>query len=210
MRKVIVSNMMSLDGFFEGEDKNVGLLFQWRDVYPSDDSFDRYNAERLRSADILLTGKTSYEGFSSYWPDVQNNPNEDEVQREISRLNNAIEKIVISDSLKLDPAHPWHSTTRVVSQSDAHKAIADLKQQDGKDILIFGSQTLWSDLLAHGLVDEIHLIIAPLILGSGTRMFDEQSARMLRRADTTIGDDSGTVIVKYEVINKDDSASKND
>jgi dihydrofolate reductase len=75
MRKLIVSNIVSLDGYYEGPSKNVMDLFGYRfGAYPADESFDAYNAERLRAADTLLLGRTSYEGFKSYWPPVADDP----------------------------------------------------------------------------------------------------------------------------------------
>jgi dihydrofolate reductase len=70
-RKLIVCNAMSLDGYYEGPDKNVMDLFDYRfEAYPADESFDAYNAERLRAADTLLLGRTSYNGFKGFWPPV--------------------------------------------------------------------------------------------------------------------------------------------
>jgi dihydrofolate reductase len=98
MRKLIVTNIVSLDGYYEGPSKNVMGLFSYRlEAYPTDESFDAYNAERLRAADTLLLGRTSYEGFKSYWPPVAEDPHAAPLEREISRLNNAIEKVVVSD-----------------------------------------------------------------------------------------------------------------
>ena len=78
---------MSLDGYYEGPGKNVMALFDDRWVYPTDESFDAYNAERLRAADTLLLGRVSYDGFKSFWPSVADDPNATPLQREISRLN---------------------------------------------------------------------------------------------------------------------------
>jgi dihydrofolate reductase len=172
MRKLIVCNIMSLDGYFEGPGKNVMVLFDYRlEAYPMDESFDVYNAERLRAAETLLLGRVSYEGFKGYWPPVADDPNATPTNREISQLNNAIDKVVISDSLTMEQTEPWQNT-RIISRADAHKQIAELKRQTGKDILVFGSRTLWSDLLANDLVDELHLMIGPVVLGAGTPLFD--------------------------------------
>jgi dihydrofolate reductase len=92
MRKLIVSNMMSLDGYYEGPGKNVMVLFDYRWDCPTDESFDAYNAERLHAADTLLLGRVSYDGFKSFWPSVADDPDATPLQREISHLNNAIEK----------------------------------------------------------------------------------------------------------------------
>ena len=198
MRNLIVSNAMSLDGYYEGPGKNVMALFDYRWDYPTDESFDAYNAERLRAADTLLLGRVSYQGFKGFWPSVADDPDATPIQREISHLNNAIDKVVISDSLTPEEAAPWHNT-RIIGRVDAHEQIAELKHQSGKDILVFGSHTLWNDLLTKDLVDELHLMIGPVVLGAGTPLFDGQPAVSLRLIETRMWDDSGNVLVQYEV-----------
>lgn len=200
MRKLIVSNVMSLDGYFEGPDKNVMVLFNYRvEDYPMDESFDAYNLERLRTADTLLLGRTSYDGFRSYWPSVVDDPSATPTTREISRLNNAIDKVVISDSLTSEETDPWQHNTRIIRRAEAHEQIAELKRRPGKDILVFGSRTLWNDLLANHLVDELHLMVCPVALGAGTPIFAGQAAGSLRLIDTRNWDDSGNVLVRYQV-----------
>jgi dihydrofolate reductase len=129
---------------------------------------------------------------------VADDPNTTALQREISRLDNAIEKVVISNSLTADQTEPWRNTTRIISRDDAHQQIAELKRQTGKDILVFGSRTLWNDLLANDLVDELHLIIAPVVLSAGTPLFKGKPPVSLRLIDTRTWDGSGNVLIRYE------------
>ncbi len=197
MRRLIVSNMMSLDGYYEGPGENVLVL-------PLDDAFDAYNAERLRAADTLLLGRNSYDGFKGFWPSVADDPSPQwtPTHREISRLDNAIDKVVISDSITSEQTEPWHNSTRVIGRADAHEQIAELKRQPGGDILVFGSRTLWNDLLADDLVDELHLMIGPVVLGGGTPIFDGQPAVSLRLIDVRRWDGSENLLVVYGVSRK--------
>ena len=191
MRKLVVCNIMSLDGYYEGQGKNVMVM-------PLDEAFDAYCAERLRAAGTLLLGRTTYDGFKGFWPSVADDPSFTPTQREISRRDNEIDKVVVSDSLTSDETAPWHNT-RIVGRADAHEQVAELKRQTGGEILLFGSHTLWSDLLANGLVDELHLMIGPVVVGGGTPVFDGQPPVSLQLAGTRTWDGSGNVLVRYEV-----------
>jgi dihydrofolate reductase len=199
MRKLIVCNAISLDGYYEGPGKNVMDLFDYRwEAYPTDESFDAYNAERLHAADTLLLGRVSYDGFKSFWPPVADDPDATPFQREISQLNNAIDKVVVSDSLSAEETASWHNT-RIIGCADAHEQIAELKRQAAREILVFGSHTLWNDLLTHDLVDELHLVISPVVVGAGTPVFDGKPPVSLRLINTRTWDGSGNVLVQYEV-----------
>lgn len=204
MRKLIVANIVSLDGYFEGPGQNVMDL-------PMDHAFDFYNAERLRAADILLVGRQTYDGFRAFWPQQAENtdpqllelladqPERLDVVREISRLNNAIEKVVVSDSLTQDETDPWRETTTIARRGEAHARISEFKRGAGGDIVVFGSHTLWNDLLRAGLVDELHLMIGPVALGDGTPAFGGKSAPELRLLGTRTWDGSSNVLHRYAV-----------
>lgn len=203
MRKLIVSNVMSLDGYFEGPGGNVMAL-------PMDGFFDEHNLERLRGADTLLLGATTYMGLKGYWPAVAENPgvspavasNPDvaDLHREIGQRNNEIQKVVVSDSLTEDDTAPWTDTTTIVRRADAHQTVAELKDRPGKDILMFGSRTLWNDLLVAGLVDELHLLVGAAVLGGGTPAFGAGPIPPLRLVNTRRRDGSDNLLLQYKVI----------
>jgi len=192
MRKLIACNIVSLDGFFSGPGGNVMVM-------PFDKGFSDYNAERLRAADTLLLGRKSFEMFRSYWPAIAGDESQPAVEREISRLNTAIEKVVISDSLNAGEAEGW-GPTRIVRRADAYAEIAALKAKPERDILIFGSHTLWNDLLANGLVDELHFMIGAGVMGEGVRAFDARPPGSLRLLETRTFDGSSLLLARYAVV----------
>lgn len=130
---------------------------------------------------------------------MADDPDATPTNREISRLNGAIDKVVISDSLDLERTDPWANTRVIIRRTDAHEQLAELKRRTGGEILVFGSRTLWNDLLVHDLVDELHLMIGPVVVGSGTPLFAGQPPVSLRLIDTRTWDGSGNVLVRYAV-----------
>ena len=195
MRKIIVYNVISLDGFFTGPGNDVSVMFPMMGKV-----FDTFNAELLRTADVQIMGRVSFELFQSFWPRVAENPTSDEwtdSQRELSQAGKSVKGIVISDTLEGN----WQNI-RIIRRRDAYQQLTELKHQAGKDILITGSRTLWNDLLAHDLVDEIHLLIGNRILGQGVPVFAGQAAASLRLIDTRRWEDSDNVLLSYAVPHK--------
>jgi dihydrofolate reductase len=190
MRKLVVANIVSLDGYYDGPGGDVMVL-------PMDHQFDAYNAERLRAADTLLLGANSYRMFNGFWPQMADHPEASDAHREISRIEDAIDKVVVSDTLTVDQTGPWRESTRIVARADARVAIAALKQQPGREILTFASRTLWNDLLVAGLVDELHLIVGSVVLGGGTPLFAEPLPAALHLLGTRTWEDSDNVLVTY-------------
>lgn len=191
MRTLIVCNLVSLDGFFSGPGGNVMAM-------PFDHGFSDYNAERLRAADTLLLGRKSYQGFRAYWPAIAEDVRQPAVEREISRLNGAIQKVVVSDRLTPDEVEGW-GPTRVVRRADAHAEVAALKARPGREILMFGSHVLWNDLLAAGLVDELHVMIGAGVVGEGVRAFEARPPGALRLIDSRTFDGSSLLLARYAV-----------
>jgi dihydrofolate reductase len=179
---------------------------------PMDGFFDEHNLQRLRAADTLLLGATTYMGLKGYWPAVAANPevspavaaNPDvaDLHRETGQRNNEIHKVVVSDALTTDDTAPWTKTTTIVPRADAHQAVAELKDRPGKDILMFGSRTLWNDLLVAGLVDELHLMVGAAVVGGGTRAFGAGPVPPLRLVDTRRRDGSDNLLLRYEVLSR--------
>jgi dihydrofolate reductase len=189
MRKLVVAAIMSLDGYSEGAGGNVMAL-------PMDHTFDEHNAERLRAADTLLLGRRTYEGFQAFWPSVAADPTQSPVNREISRRNAAMAKVVVSDGHPADTG-AWADTTRIVGRAAAHGVVAELKAQDGGDIVVFGSRTLWHDLLLAGLVDELYLMVGPQPLGDGTPALPAPLPA-LRLLESRTRHDSDNVLLRYD------------
>ena len=170
MRKVIVVNIVSLDGFYTGPDGNVMAL-------PMDEAFDAYNRESIERADTVLLGATSYQGFGSYWPGIADEPEDPEDRRlsednrRLSRRYNQIGKVVVSDSYEPPADHVWHDTTTVLRRDEIGDWVAEQHAQEGGDIVVFGSHVMWNGLLQQGLVDELHLMQGSVVLGEGTPLF---------------------------------------
>lgn len=195
MRKIIVYNVISLDGYHTGLGNDVTVMFPMMG-----DVFDSYNTELLGTADIHLMGRVSFELFQSFWPKVADNPSSEEwtdAQRDLSQAGKSIRGIVVSDTL----TGKWQNVT-IIGRQDIYEQLAELKRQQGKDILITGSSTLWNDLLAHDLIDEIHLLIGNRVLGQGVPVFAGKAATSLRLIGTRRWEGSNNILLRYDVVHK--------
>jgi len=195
MRKLVVTILTSLDGYVAGPGGDFMSM-------PLDGSFSAYNLERLRTADTLLLGRSTFEGFRSYWPAVADDPAQDDTEREISRRNTAARKVVVSDSLRPDELGGW-GESELVRRADAHGAVRRLKAEDGADILVFGSVPVWNDLLAAALVDELHVMIGNGVLGDGVPAFTGPVADRLPLREMRRLEGSDHVLLVYAVGGRD-------
>jgi dihydrofolate reductase len=189
MRKLVVTILISLDGYVAGPGGELMAM-------PLDESFSAYNLQRLRTADTLLPGRTTFLGFRSYWPSIAEDHDQPETERGISRRNTAARKVVISDSLQQQDLVGWGESV-LVRRAQAHDAVQLLKAQDGADILVFGSVPLWNDLLAAGLVDELHVMVGNGVLGGGVPAFTRRLPERLRLLETRQLEGSDNVLLVY-------------
>lgn len=204
MRKVVVTNLISLDGYVAGPGGDLSVM-------PIDHGFDRYNLERLRTADTIVMGARSFVGMIGFWPRVledlsfspavQMDPTTAPVHAEIATRNHEARKVVISDSLTPSDAEPWADSTTIVPRAQAHDTVRRLRAEDGADIVVFGSPTVWNDLLQAGLVDEVNLLVGPAMVGGGVAAFREGAAARLRLTDHRQIEDSDLLLISYAVEN---------
>ena len=155
MRKVVASELVSLDGV-------MGSPQEWAFSY-SDDEMEQANASGMAASDALLLGRATYQEFASYWP-YQNSAD----QPYTDYLNNT-PKFVVSTTLE-EPLE-WQNSTLI--KGNLAEEITELKRLPGKDITIIGSAALVQSLLADGLLDELRLMVHPLVLGGGKRIFED-------------------------------------
>ena len=188
MRKLVVCNNTSLDAYYAGPGGDVMAL-------PMETAFDDYYVERMRAADTILLGATSYRLFMGFWPAQLDNPDATDMQQEVGRIYREIDKVVVSDSLTPDQVAPWAETTTIVPRSEAASHVADLKKQTGRDILTFGSRTTWTPLFRAGLVDELHLLVGGGVLTAGTPLFDAPVTGLSLLDHRRIG--ANAVLVSY-------------
>lgn len=198
MRKLIVTNIASVDGFYAAADGNPLVLTM-------DEAFDAYNLERISAADVVLLGRESFMMFSSYWPFVADAPVDEDNRalsddnREMSRIYNRLLKVVVSDTLVVDEGNAWHATTTVTPRDRASDAVSRLKDEGDGDILVFGSHVAWNALLAEGLVDEVHVMVSSNPLGEGVPLFTGPAHMSLLDARTF--ERSDNVLLRYAVVN---------
>ena len=184
MGRIVVTEFVSLDGVVEapggGEDFRHG---GWSFEISRGDEGDKFKLDETLASEALLLGRVTYEGFAAAWPTRDG---------EFADKFNTMPKYVVSSTLE-DPE--WNNTT--VLKGDVAEEVAKLKQDQAGDIVVHGSPRLVQALIEHDLVDEFRLMVFPVVLGSGKRLFDETSDKKpLRLVDSKVVGD-GVVILVY-------------
>jgi len=192
MRKVIADEWMTLDGVIQApgqanEDTTGGFQHGGWHVDYFDDLAQRWVVESVVKAGGFLLGRRTYEIFAAHWP------NASEEEQVLAEPLNTKPKYVASRTLAEPLA--WQNST--VLQDDVGEAVAALKQEDGQDLHVIGSSELVQTLVAHDLVDEFRVMIDPVVVGGGKRLFrDDGALRPLRLLDSQVTT-TGVIIATY-------------
>lgn len=186
MRKVVVSEFISLDGIMSDPGGSDGTpQGGWARKFDQGPEGGQFKYGELFAADTLLLGRLTYDGFAAAWPNMPDTGDYGE------RMN-SMEKVVVSTTLK---KADWNNS-KIVSKNVAEE-VAALKNRSGQNILVFGSGQLVNTLMQHDLVDEYWLMVFPIVLGGGKRLFRDGSQATLKLTESkTVG--SGISLVCYQ------------
>lgn len=195
MSKISAFTYLTLDGVMQGpgrpdEDRRDGFEYGgWAPPY-QDEVMGTASAEGMAETEALLFGRRTYEDFYGFWPN-QTEPNP------FTDVLNTMRKYVVSNSLE-EPL-PWSNSTLL--KGDAAESVASLREQPGGDIVILGSGELVRSLMRHSLIDQYTLLIHPLSLGVGRRLFpDDASAANFKLIDT-LTTTTGVIMATYQPVN---------
>jgi dihydrofolate reductase len=189
MRSVVAAQYVTIDGVMQdpggvGEIEHGG----WSSPYFNDELAE-YQSDQLFASDALLLGRKTFEGFAAAWPSME------EAEGEFAVRMNTMPKYVASETL--EGPLPWNGT---LLEGDVAEAVASLKEQPGEDILIYGSADLANSLRAHDLIDRYRLMVFPVMVGPGKRLFNGDGAGLkafkLAAAVTT---GTGVALLTYEI-----------
>jgi dihydrofolate reductase len=183
VRPIYAFIVQTVDGYYEGPNGE----FDWPNV---DDEFNEFAVAQLEATDMLLFGRRTYEGMASFWP-TEAALASDPV---VARLMNEIPKIVFSTTLT---AADWNNT-RLVRENVVNE-VTQLKQQPGKQLAIFGSIDLTANFVKLGLVDELRIMVHPIILGAGHSLLAGIGTRVPVTLTDTQVFKSGNVMLNYRV-----------
>lgn len=182
MRSVVVTEFLTLDGVMEAPN-------EWSFPYWNDE-IGQFKLNEMMGSDALLLGRVTYEGFAAAWPERTDEDG-------FADRMNSVPKYVISTTLR---EAAWNNS-HVISENIAEE-VSKLKQQDGQNILVAGSADLIHTLMQHNLIDEVRLLIYPIVLGKGKRLFSENANTLLKLVESK-SYDTGVVLLRYQTMGKD-------
>jgi dihydrofolate reductase len=197
MRKVIVSEFVTLDGVTEDPGGAEGFEHGGYSIRFGSGEQERFKFDELAAADALLLGRKTYEGFAAAWPGMMEQyegPGRAELEAYADMMN-SYPKHVVSTTLQ-EPLE-WNNSTLI--KGDVVEEIDKLKRQPGKDVLVFGSGDLVNALMEHGLIDEYRLMVFPIVVGGGKRLFKDGGATAnMELVETKTVGPHGVVVLTYE------------
>lgn len=193
MRNIIVTTSLTLDGVMQAsgrtdEDPRGGFAQGGWALPYNDAVMAKAMGEGMSQGADLLFGRRTYQDFFAVWPGRKNNP--------FTAVLDSSQKYVTSRTLPQHDSLPWQNSTLLAG--DAADAVATLKQQPGKPIVVLGSGDLLQTLMRHRLVDQYVLLIHPLILGAGRRLFQDDGRRAALRLVNSVTTTTGVIIATYE------------
>ncbi len=182
MRKIFSFHVTTVDGYYEGPNQE----FDWPIV---DEEFNQFALQQLDEVDTLLFGRVTYHLMASYWP----TPAARQDDPKVAAKMNGLPKLVVSRTL----ADATWANTRLI-RDDVAAELTRLKQQPGKDMVIMGSSDLTVRLLREGLVDELRIMVNPVVLGDGKSLFRTASSRIGLKLLRARPFNSGNVLLYYQ------------
>jgi dihydrofolate reductase len=183
MGRIVVTEFISLDGVVEDPGGSENFKHGgWSFAISSGDDGGAFKLEEARASDALLLGRVTYEGFAEAWPSRDG---------EFADLFNSMPKYVVSSTLA---SAEWNNST--VLRGDLAEEVATLKQRHDRDVVVHGSVRLVQALIEHDLVDELRLMLFPVVLGSGLRLFGETSdKKTFRLAESRVVGEGVSILV---------------
>jgi dihydrofolate reductase len=187
VRKIVLTEWVSLDGYTAGPNNDMSFVGE-----SFDEDMGKYESDILDTGDTLLLGRVTYESFAGSWPYVPDKPDVSEAEKDYARRLNAMRKIVFSTTL---PSADWNKST-LLREIDA-EAVKQWKQEDGKDMLIYGSASIVQQLTNLGLIDEYQVLVHPVVLGGGKALFANVADKNRLRLVSAKPFRSGVVLLTY-------------
>ncbi|MFA6596247.1 MAG: dihydrofolate reductase family protein [Ignavibacteriaceae bacterium] len=186
MRKLKLQVQMSIDGFIAGQNGEMDWM-----VWDWDDEIKKYVSEITEPVDCILMGKNLAAGFIPYWKNVASNP--DDLQYQFGKKMTDTPKVVFTKTLDKSE---WNNT--VLAKGDLIEEVNNLKQQNGKDIIVYGGATFVSSLIKAGLIDEYNLFVNPTAIGAGMPIFKELDMKQNFTLKKAIAFECGIALLQYE------------